>query len=166
MPRQAGPFAGMEGRTSRCYDCTADQWPDQIQPETRSIFPKPTPAHHTPPHPNGCGQPNASPHPRYPPYTPPTHPREIYELQRELGHERAASEALSAERNSVAGRAGESERLLQGLVGAQAEGLKAQGVLESQVGIGHGMYSGTGCLGRRGGASGRRHLTGPGHIVG
>lgn len=60
--------------------------------------------------------------------------RELYELQRELSQERAAAEALGAARDDAAGRAGESERLLQGLVGAQAEGLKAQGALESQVG--------------------------------
>jgi hypothetical protein len=64
--------------------------------------------------------------------------RELYELQHELGQERAAAEALSAERDTAAGRAGDSERLVQGLVGAQAEGLRAQGALEAQVGGGWG----------------------------
>lgn len=60
----------------------------------------------------------------------------MYELQRALGQERAAADALGAERDSAAGRAGESEWLVQGLVGAQAEGLKAQGALEAEVGGG------------------------------
>jgi hypothetical protein len=59
--------------------------------------------------------------------------RDAYELQRALGQERAALESLAAERDSATGRAGESERLVQGLVGAQAEGLKAQGALEAEV---------------------------------
>jgi hypothetical protein len=67
---------------------------------------------------------------------------EIYELQRELAAERAASEALGAERDDAAGRAGDGERLLRGLVGAQAEGLKAQGALEEQVGLPVGIFAG------------------------
>jgi hypothetical protein len=83
----------------------------------------------------------------------------VYGLQLELGQERAASEALSAERDSAVGRAGESKRLLQGLVGAQADGLKAQGVLESQVrhagGPAAGAELGVAATALRGGAQGR-----------